>query len=248
MNKNPQAMTTNRTEPGALRLPAAHRPSSLRAGRAARRGISALEAAIMVAIFGTLMSGFMSSLSRFQSAQNDTGVRNDLLRAKGRAVRVLRQDLRRSGFVSVGGVAYPVTVPDGGLAGGFPFTAHPPSVAGATPNSELLMVMPIDGDNDGWPDFAGGQPVFGPDRIAYYLVPDGQGANVLTREVENGRVASVCRDVVRFTVETPAETGFTIPLDSLRVRLTLSKQVPGGLRHTVELDEVVRLVNGGLAP
>ena len=201
-------------------------------------------------MFAAMMGGFVNSLGRFEQAQSNTGVRNDLVRARGRLVRQLRRDLSRAGYATDGGVAYPVVGPSGSLAGAFPFTAHPAPLVVDGPSDELVLCLPQDANDDGWPDYAGTNPVWNPDRTAYYLTPDNNGgpANRLVRQEQNGRTSTVCHDVVSFTVETPADTGFAIPLDAIRIRVRLRDALPDGLPYQVEVEEVVRLRNGGLAP
>lgn len=227
------------------------RSAIARPGSARRRllGLSLVETAVAMVMFAAMMGGFVNSLGRFEHAQSNTGVRNDLLRARGRAVRQLRRDLSQAGFTTVGGFAFPLIAADGNLAGAFPFTAHAAPLVVEGPSDELVLCLPQDGDDDGWPDFAGTDPVWNPDRTAYFLVPENGGTlNRLVRQEQNGRTATVCQNVVRFEVDLPVDTGFTIPLDAVRIRMRLRDALPNGLPFVVDLEEVVRLRNGGMAP
>ena len=225
-------------------------------------GFTALEAMIAITFLGALMVGFLQAFSGFQALEQRSEAAYNAAVEANDAMKTLRHDLTRSGFVLVNGMDFPATYPAGEPPIGLESFGHPepnPMLAAdgeeaeledganAEIQQEVAVVLPLDADGDNWPDLdAAGLPIWDPDVIGYQLVPLPDGTNDLVRVRESGSIVTLAHRVSTFLVESPADTGFAIPLDCLRIRLAVQRLAENGDVHVHEVQELVRLPNGGL--
>ena len=110
---------------------------------------------------------------------------------------------------------------------------------------EVVFIHPFDGDSDGWPDLGtSGEPEWGSTEISFVLRPTGDGTNNLERRVNGASPRTLAKNVTRFLVEDSEATGYQIPFNSLRVRLTLAIKDLTGSVYRRTLEEVIQLRNG----
>jgi hypothetical protein len=221
-------------------------------GKGIRGGFTLIEMVIvltmLIVISGVLVNG-LGSLRRFA----DTGsVQSQLQILADRAMVEIIGDLRRSGFVTVGGVDYPHLFDDG-MAGDYVQHDHDPAAKEAEfgdpdfgPNREIVFSLPADADANGVPDVdAGGNLEWDVDEFSYVVNTGPDGVNYLERRV-NGAVPSiVTHHVERLVFDDNDSSVFAVPLDSIRVRVDFRME-DGGRVYTHTAEATVRLRNGVL--
>lgn len=214
-----------------------------------RAGFTILETVLTVSIFTVLMAAFITSFSSFSTSTEQSSREYSAAEKSLKAVQAITQDLSRSGFTNVAGVDYPLIFAAGDPGGGQPAAfAHAPADASAGSqlvSNSVVFTTPADADNDGWPDLdANRAPVWQATTVAFVLVPDGRGTNTLQRRTSDGGRRVLARNVASLTFESPADTAFAIPLDTLRVRIELAVSNTEGATITRSSEAVVRLRNG----
>jgi hypothetical protein len=206
--------------------------------------MTVVEMMLSVSLMTIISATMLESLVRFQEAGSAISQKYTLERRSSEVAMRITKDLGRSGYAVVDEQHFPMILPS---SQGIQFV----SVDGANHQSgesnELVFCLPADHDKDGWPDVNGSTPAWSESRISYHLLPSANNLNDLVREEQSGRKEILCRGVARFAMEDPNDTGFEIPLDSMRMTLTLSVN-EGDQQFLKTTQEVIRLRNGGLAP
>lgn len=218
--------------------------------RTARRraGFTILEAVIAVALFSMLLGGFLLSVDRMGRAQDSSDVRYTLAVDALDAVRSITTEVRRTGYVTLAGDQMPVFFDDGAPGAAYAAFAHGALQSGESVR-EIVYRIPEDADADGWPDLdAGDEVVWEAVDRAIVCASLGDGTDALTLSTSDGGRTILARDVASIVFETPAQTGFDIPLDALRFTLRLRRSAADGTAYEFESQRVVRLRNGGFAP
>jgi len=225
-----------------------------------RRGLSLVDLAISLTIFFVVVGSYTRAVSSIRTETAGGSVRSSLAGAGNRAIRRIVDDIRYSGFVTVGGDDYPYVFTNGDADGAFDDLDHPaplmiPNEAGAAPANagpalpvarEVVFLLPDDADADGRPDLdADGWARWGGELISYVLVPDG-ASNRIERHVDGVRDRTIARNVSSMLIDTPESSGFVVPLGCVRVRITLSDFDADGRRLDHEVEALVRLRNGGV--
>ena len=211
-------------------------------------GFTLVEAALALTAFVALLAGFLFSVERMSNAYGEGEVSHALAIEAFDAARSITQEISRAGFRDQHGERMPVLFADGDPGVDHPAFAHEPPGSGEAVR-EILYRLPRDGDGDGWPDVdANGEAVWESAWHGLLCLPLEDGTDALVRRAEDGTTVVLARNVARLVFETPAETGFAIPLDSLRFTLTLRRADADGRACEFEVQRVVRLRNGGLAP
>ena len=219
-------------------------------------GVTMVEMMLSVSLLTIISATMLESLVRFQEAGQAVTQEYTLERRSADVAMRVTKDLGRSGFTMIDGQTFPVIADTGeadnmlNVVNAFDLDLgfqDAEANEGRGDSHELVFCLPDDADGDGWPDTVGSQPAWSPNLITYYLRPSTNGRNDLVREQQNGRLEVLCRGVAQFEVETPEDTGFVIPLDSIRMTLTLASE-DGGQQFEKTTQEVIQLRNGGLAP
>ncbi|MCP3914980.1 MAG: hypothetical protein GY711_05455 [bacterium] len=206
-----------------------------------------VEATLTLCIMTIAMTPFVGSLGQFRDMESASDVQFNLARGASRATRKITRDLSRGGYVDVGGTAYPLTLDEGDAGSLITAFQHPAANDFGGGNDEIVFVLPVDADDDGWPDVLDGEPVWGATRVAYLVVPENDTTNALVRRDENGSSETICRNVAQVVIERPAATGFAIPLDAIRIRITMRKMGSSGHVYEREIEQVIQLRNGGMS-
>jgi len=83
-------------------------------------------------------------------------------------------------------------------------------------------------------------------EVSYVVVDGPDGRNYLERRLNGVLQRRVAKDVERLFIETPADTGFQIPTNALRISLFLRRTDPQGKAYRHSTQWVVSLRNGEL--
>jgi type II secretory pathway pseudopilin PulG len=245
-------------------------------GKPFKAGFTLLEAALSIGLLSGLLYVFFQSLAGFDRLGRHSKALHAASADASRAMGVIRRDLERSGHLLLAGQNFPQVFPAGEAPAGFSMFEHagPNSISGLSKTSsvnplpaptggvglpgfspeelpesrEALYVLPADADSDGWPDLNAGEPVWSPNRLALQLIPVAAGDNHLVRRSEAGTLNILARGVRAFRVDLPVDTGYTIPLDSVRVWIQLVRESERGGVQLFNRVDVIQLRNGGLAP
>ena len=221
-------------------------------GREGQAGFSLLEGAISLSVFAVLMGGYMITMSRMSESTDASALEHELLVDCGRVMSAITSDLRRSGYENVDGIDMPVFFDAGDPPAAFAEFGHdvPHDPFGDGLTREIVFSLPEDADGDGWPDLEADRsgPVWSDDYVAYQLVPELDGTNSLRRLTSAGDATTLSRNVTQLIFESPADTGFLIPADTLRVTLVLRRAARNGAVRRIQIQEVVQLFNGWIAP
>ncbi|HET6202491.1 MAG TPA: prepilin-type N-terminal cleavage/methylation domain-containing protein [Planctomycetota bacterium] len=225
---------------------------SRRAHRAGRGGFSLPEVLVASAILLVVGAAVTAALARARGLAVTGGELAALEEGSARALHRMVGDLRRSGFVGIGGVSYPHLFDDGNALPPFDAHAHPPATKQAVagdpdfgPNREIVFLLPADDDGDGIPDVdATGHLVWGGDEVSYVVVTGADGVNVLERRTNGTSPLSVARNVERIAFDDPASSGFQVPLGTVRVRLFFRDRDSEGRAYRHAREFLVRLRNG----
>jgi hypothetical protein len=218
----------------------------------ARGGFTLTEMVIGSTILFLLAAALTGATKGLRDLGSAGGVQVDLQEMGERALAQITQDLKRSGFVTQGGVDYPHLFDDGAATGWFAPHAHAPAASEAEagdadfgPSREIVLLAPQDADADGVPDLDGnGQLVWDAAELDYVLVTRPDGVNELQRRDTTGALRPVANHVERVVFDDNPTSGFEVPLGAVRVRIFFRKRDASGhlYRHTAEA--VVRLRNG----
>lgn len=215
-----------------------------RPARSRRRGLALIEILISAALIVLLMGKFLNVLQAGQDVEEGTRTDAAVVQRTLRGIARVTTLLRGSGAVTEGGLDYPLVMDDG-VSLEHPELDVTPPHGGAGVSHGIVFRRIADADEDGWPDTIGTLPVWDPVVFALTLSGQPDGTNDLVLVDSAGNTQVVARGAESFSVETPAETSYAIPLGSLRVRMELASG-EGGERRTLAIEEVLRPLNGGL--
>jgi hypothetical protein len=217
-----------------------------------RAGATFVELSIGVSLLLLLVGALSQTLQSLKSGSDDAGI-DSVFQAQGQlALRTIVDDLKRSGFATVGGLDYPHLFEDGDATGPFGAHAHAPANHTAAagdpefgPSREMVFLQPADVDDDDRPDLDGaGRLVWSADQFSYVLVTRNDGVNVLERRTNGGSPRKIVHHVERITFDDAATSGFEIPLRSIRVRIWFRRWDGRGALHRLFVEAVVNLRNG----
>ena len=216
-----------------------------------RAGFTLIDLLVSAAIFCILIAALGRSITGLAREQTGISTANGLQDMGTRALGAIREDLRRSGFVSANGVDYPYLFEDGAAEIPFEAHAHAPAAKEAEagdsdfgPNREIVLCLPADNDGDRVPDVdSGGALVWGADDLSYVVVTEG-GVNYLQRRVNGAQPRTIAGHVERVAFDDTTTSGFVVPLDAIRVRLWFRTEDSTGLLHRYFVETTIKLRNG----
>lgn len=263
----------------------------VRGARRTSAGFTVLELAIGVVLLLVLSGAVLQTLDSMKRMALVGNVQAQAQREAQRSLELIVEDLRRSGQVTLDGLAYPHFIVEGTPAAGFDedevhlhLPANKTAVEGDLdfgPDVGILFVHPALWPDDilsldpeqaqRWPH---GRPVLTTDdavygageaiepsdpnflveldgrvvwnvanTISYTLRTDLTGTNTLVRREANGAQRVMARNVERVVFENSEATGFSIPLNAVRVRLFFRLPDNNGQIHRFQVEATVRLRN-----
>ena len=195
-----------------------------------------IELVVSTVVLTVLMGAFFSSINGMMRLAQVGEAKASMKREANRALEAVLEDLRRSGFVTVGGTAYPV----------LSASAFADSVATADESDfgvsrDITFVLPADVDADGDPDVdANGRLVWSLDEVSYVHVTGADGVPVVERRVNGGVGRVVARHVERMTFDDAVTTGFQLPQNAIRVQLCFRKADEDGVVHRYAVEVTIR--------
>lgn len=214
-------------------------------------GFSLLEILLVASILGVLARAMIASSDSFGRVTS-TGNVQALLQEEGeRALTAVIADLRRSGFVSVGGKRFPYLFTDGVAEDPFTLHSHAPAASEAEPgdpdfgpNREIVFALPADVDSDGRPDIDAEGVLWSADEFSYVVVTRPDGRNYLERRENGGARRRVAHDIERIVFDDHTSSPLELPLDTVRLRVFLRTRDSMGALYHDRREVVVRLRNG----
>jgi prepilin-type N-terminal cleavage/methylation domain-containing protein len=211
-----------------------------------RNGFTLLEMAASLTLISLVTLGFAELHAQGQRLVQITDDEYELATDLADALRTIEDDFTRSGFVEVVGEDFPQrrTGADAETA-----TMNAPWPALLSPDStEFELVLPADANDDDWPDLdAQRELVWDATRITYSFEDGGDGRARIVRRVQGGQTTNILTGAVRFVFEDPSATGWTIPMQHVRVSITAERVGARGFVSQRTATRVFRLPNGGLA-
>ncbi|MEL6429347.1 MAG: prepilin-type N-terminal cleavage/methylation domain-containing protein [Planctomycetota bacterium] len=254
----------------------------------AKSGFTLLELTISVTVLAILARVLVGASEATSHLADAGGVQARMHEQAERAMRAVLEDLRRSGYQTIGGRTYPhvfdAGAPDAAFSE-FAFTPAPSAAAAGEPDfgplRTIVFCVPSDLDGDGRPEIdadADGVPeldgngdgvptddpadtgglwnpsiaavhpttrlVWDTGAVGYQLVAGADGRSELVRfSGTTGARDVVARGVDRVQFDTPASSGFQIPLGSVRVRVFLRATSAVGHVYRSRSEAIVRLRN-----
>lgn len=210
----------------------------------------AISTFLLIMLSGSLTAALVNVRGVFQEGT----IQSRMQDAGERALKVISEDLRRSGFVQVGGLSYPFVFPAGVPGPSFAAHAHAPAVQNAQAgdpdfgaSSEIVFVQPdfqTDAAGDEVPQLDGlGALQWDDTEISYVLMTGADGVNYLQRRTNAANPRRLAGHVERLVFEAPGQIGVTIPNDSVRIRIFFRQVDEKGVVHRHQAEATVALRN-----
>ncbi len=228
----------------------------LEARRRRRAGATVLEIAVSSLLLMMTAGATVRSVMDMQGAATITTASTKLTEQGERAMARIINDLRRSGFATVGAKTYPHLFEDGDAAMEFDAHDYEPaeqSVAVGEPGyvtpRSIVFLQPADNDVMGDPGYGrpdvdvNGQLVWAAEEFSYVVVSV-NGRNQLQRRVDAGSPVVLASDVEWVRFDDSATPGVSLPANALRIRLALRDVDAEGRVLTWSGEATVRLRNG----
>jgi len=209
-------------------------------------GFTLLEMAASITLIALVTLGFAELHTQGQRLVQITDDEYELATDLADALRTIEDDFTRSGFVEVAGEEFPQSR-SGAEDKTATMNAEWPALLSAD-STEFELVLPADANDDDWPDLdAQRQLVWDATRITYSFEDNGDGRARVVRRVQGGQTTNTLTGAVRFVFEDPSATGWTIPMQHVRVSITAERVGARGYVSQRTATRVFRLPNGGLA-
>jgi prepilin-type N-terminal cleavage/methylation domain-containing protein len=211
-----------------------------------RNGFTLLEMAASLTLISLVTLGFAELHAQGQRLVQITDDEYELATDLADALRTIEDDFTRSGFVEAAGEEFPQRR-TGADAETATMNAEWPALLSAE-STEFELVLPADANGDDWPDLdAQRELVWDATRITYSFEDGGDGRARIVRRVQGGQTTNILTGAVRFVFEDPSATGWTIPMQHVRVSITAERVGARGFVSQRTATRVFRLPNGGLA-
>lgn len=223
-------------------------------GRRARRGMTVLELSIstvlLIALSGSLTAAMIGTRGVFQEGS----LRSKMQESADRALGRIAQDLRRSGFTTVGTTDYPYLFDDGAPNVTFAAHAHAPAAEHADPadpdfgvNRDIVFVQPqmatdVAGDEAPQLD-ASGVIQWSATEISYSLRTGADGVNYLERRTNGANPRRIANHVERLVFDDANSSAGAVPNDSVRVQIFFRQVDEKGVVHRHQAEVTVALRN-----
>ena len=112
---------------------------------------------------------------------------------------------------------------------------------------ELVFRTPLDGNQDGWPDLdVDGNMLWSAALSALVLQPGADGNNRLCLIDSSGGRRILASNVSGLVIDDSASSGMTIPLNQLRIRLTMApKSGAPTMANPMVYESTLQLAQGG---
>ncbi|MCK6448156.1 MAG: hypothetical protein L6Q99_17350 [Planctomycetes bacterium] len=236
------------------RIGCAHLGSPSLGGQRSRRGMTVLELSIstvlLIALSGSLTAAMIGTRGVFQEGSLQSKMQDAADRALGR----ISQDLRRSGFTTVGTTSYPYLFDDGAPNATFTAHAHAPATENADPadadfgvNRDIVFVQPqmatdVAGDEAPQLD-ANGLIQWSGTEISYSLRTGADGVNYLERRTNGANPRRIANHVERLVFDDPTTSAGAVPNDSVRVQIFFRQVDEKGVVHRHQAEVTVALRN-----
>jgi hypothetical protein len=211
-----------------------------------------LELTIGVTILLVLIGSLMQSLSSLSRGTVTADINSDLQVQGEQAMGAIIEDLKRSGFASVGANAFPYLFLDGNATGAYAASAHPAAVHTAKvgeadfgPNREMVFLQPADANADNRPDIsAAGQMIWNATQFSFVVVTRADGVNVLERRTDGVSPRKIAHHIERVAFDDNTTSGFQVPMRAIRVRIWFRRRDERGAIHRFFTEAVIKLRNG----
>ena len=231
------------------------------ASKSTTAGFTLVEMAIATTILLLIAGSLVTALDGLTGITVTGSTESKLQAAGEHAMSMIIADIQRSsGPVVLNGKTYPFLFENGDASqnwaqtpvAGFDPHTHPPAASQAQPGDpdfgpdrEMVFLQPADADNDGRPDIdPNGQLVWDPTEFSYVVVTGAlDGRNYLQRRRDGAGPRTAASGVERIVFDDAASSGFTIPLDSIRVQLFLREVDQERRVHRYTAQAVVRMRN-----
>lgn len=228
-----------------------------------RSGLTLIEVLIGTTILFILMGSLTRSLTSLKGVTTAGDTNGRLQEAGERILKTISDDMKRSGFVTIGAKDYPFLFNEGDAnsnwqgtpTNGFAAHNHAAPNHAAGPGEidfgvtrELVFTLPQDADENGVPDVdAAGALAWDAREFSYVLVTRPDGINYLERRADGGAIQKVGMFVERVAFDTNETTLLEpnpVPLGAVRIQVFLRQQDEVGLVHRYTARAVVRMRNG----
>jgi prepilin-type N-terminal cleavage/methylation domain-containing protein len=218
----------------------------------ARSAFTVLEMLIAITLLGLLAASLSEALQTMRGLSNASNTQSRIQDAAEHALRIIVDDLKRSGFVSIAGTPYPYLFDDGAALAPFGGHAHAPvvkdAVAGDTdfgPNREIVFLQPLDADANDIPDIdANGDLIWDPTEFSYTVRTAGDGVNYLQRRANAAAPRTIASHIERIAFDDNTSSGNTLPMNAVRVRIYFRKVDAKGVLHRYAVESICKLRNG----
>jgi len=226
-------------------------------GSHARAGFSVLEMLIAVTILSLLAGALSLSIKHMRGLTVSSSAQATLQDAAERALKRISADLSRSGEITQGGKVYPYLFDEGAATGAFAVHAHAPATHAAVAGDpdfgvtrEIVFALPQELDGPGSfgndvPDIdANANLIWDAAEFSYVLITGVDGINYLQRRVDGAAPVTIASNVERVVFDDNPNSGFTLPVNTIRVRLYFRKTDAQGVLHRYFAEQIIKLRNG----
>lgn len=221
--------------------------------RRALRGMTVIELAISTCLLILLSGSLTAALINVRGVFQEGTIQSRMQDSAARVLRLVSQELRRSGFVTQG-VDYPYLFDDGVTNAAFAVHAHAAAVEHAQAgdpdfgvNREIVFILPnmlTDAFGDEAPELdANGFIVWDPAEVSFGVRTGADGVNYLERRVNAANPRRLASHVERILFDDPTTSAGAVPNGSVRVQIFFRQVDEKGVVHRHRAEATVALRN-----